>query len=705
MKRKAELPELLSPAGDFRCLLAAVAAGADAVYVGGKRFGARAYAKNFDTEELSRAVRYCRLHGVKLYVTVNTLVLDKELSEVVDYARELYRIGVDALIIADLGAMAAIHRVLPDLELHASTQMSVHNSLGVDEAAELGALRVVLARELSLENIKIATENSAVETEVFLHGALCVCHSGQCLFSSLVGGRSGNRGECAQPCRLPYNGKYPLSLSDLSLSAHIPALIDSGVASLKIEGRMKSAEYVYTVTKIYRRLLDEHRAATKEEDAELRRAFSRGSFTDGYFVGNPDGKMTGVRSEEDKAESRSIAEMTFEPRCVSVTMNAEFKLGEPSMLTVSDGKRSVTVYGAVPRRAENAPLTREALAERLGKLGGTFLTLDGVSISLDEGINLSPAEVNALRRSGVEALLSTERSDTASKKNEAVDTPAKSKAKRAPSSLISAEFLSADAYYSVAKSSPDALGYFDLVFLPIAEKATGNVGVSIPPVVTDTELTKIRELLIEHKENGVKYALCSNLGALRLARERGLTPVGNFRLNVTNGESLSVYSERGAERVILSPELTLPQARDIGGSVIGYGRIPLMLTERCFIKENFGCNNCNTAALTDRLGERFPLMREYGHRNLVLNSRITYIGDKPTELLRYSVRSVHFIFTTESPAEIKAAIAAFKSHSELGTTEVRRIGKNKAAPTRPAPSKGGSKSKKNGNKINKQRRY
>ena len=236
MKRKNNLPELLAPAGSFECLLAAVEAGADAVYVGGKKFGARAYAKNFDLDELSSAVRYCHLHGVKLYVTVNTLVLDLEMADVVEYAARLWEIGVDALIISDLGALAEIKKQVPDLELHASTQMSIHNTAGADAACGMGCVRAVLARELSLSDIRSVVENSRAEVEVFLHGALCVCHSGQCLFSSLVGGRSGNRGECAQPCRLPYNnGKYALSLKDLSSASLVRELVDSGVASLKIE--------------------------------------------------------------------------------------------------------------------------------------------------------------------------------------------------------------------------------------------------------------------------------------------------------------------------------------------------------------------------------------------------------------------------------------------------------------------------------------
>ena len=341
MKRKDRLPELLAPAGDRECLIAAVNGGADAVYVGGKAFGLRAFAKNFDTEDLIFAVRYCHLHGVKLYVTVNTLVYDREMKELSDYVHLLWRIGVDAVITADMGVIREIKRRVPKLEIHASTQLAVHNTAGVNEAFALGCKRVVVARELSLENIRAAVDNSEAEIEVFLHGALCVCHSGQCLMSSMVGGRSGNRGECAQPCRLPYNNsKYVLSLKDLSLASHVRELCESGVASLKIEGRMKSPEYVYHVTKIYRGLLDEQRDANKEEKKKLADVFSRGGFTDGYFIGKKDMPMTGIRTDTDKNASRSVQPADTELKRARVRAVVKIVLGEESEMTLIGEKGS-----------------------------------------------------------------------------------------------------------------------------------------------------------------------------------------------------------------------------------------------------------------------------------------------------------------------------------------------------------------------------
>ncbi len=671
MKRESALPELLCPAGDFECLVAAVSAGADAVYVGGKHFGARAYAKNFDTDELSRAVRYSHLHGVKLYVTVNTLVYDREMDGLVDYARTLYRIGVDALIVADLGAIAEIRRALPELELHASTQMSVHNTLGADAAYALGCKRVVLARELSHRDIVSVTESCRAEVEVFLHGALCVCHSGQCLFSSLVGGRSGNRGECAQPCRLPYNnGGYPLSLSDLSLAGHIEELIDSGVASLKIEGRMKSPDYVYTVTKIYRALLDERRMPTKEELSKLRRAFSRGGFTDGYFTGKTDQKMTGTRTEEDKQKTREAGGRVFEIERIPVRAEVTMRLGEPAEMILFTDTRSVSVTGDTPERAERSPLLKDEVLVRLSKMGNTLLSLDknDIALTLDEGINLSPASINSLRRAAAEAFESCDRELPE-------EIPREKRRTARQLSLRSALFLDEGAFREAFRREPSAFSDVDALFLPLfSDSYDGANGVYLPPVIMESELTSVKKKLEKAKKCGILYTLVGNIGQISLSRELGFVPVGDFRLNVTNSSSAAEYADMGVDSVVLSPELTLPQARDIGGSVIAYGRIPLMITERCFIRDSAGCDACGKFSLVDRLGERFPIIREYGHRNLVLNSRVTYMGDKKTELSALGLSS-HLIFTTESAEKICDINRRIFRGEALPDTEIRRVGK------------------------------
>ncbi len=671
MIRKNKLPELLAPAGDMECLYAAVAAGADAVYVGGKRFGARAFAKNFDMEELSRAVSYCHLHSVKLYVTLNTLIEDREMAEAVEYAAELYRIGVDALIVADVGVISAIRRCVPDLELHASTQMSVHSTLGADAAARLGVSRVVPARELSLADISSIVRDSRCEVEVFLHGALCVCYSGQCLFSSLVGGRSGNRGECAQPCRLPYNGeKYPLSLKDLSLANHIPELIDSGVASLKIEGRMKSPAYVYTVTSIYRRLLDEGRNATAKERDDLRRAFSRGGFTDGYFVGKTHSPMTGIRSDADKEDSRALSADCASPLRARVRAAVTMRLGEPSEMTLTDGVRGVTVLGAVPQSALNAPLTADAVRARLSKMGNTYLSLDpsDIDVTLDESVNLPPSAINALRRDAAEAF------ESARRELSAVTYQPTEEKKKQDKPLLTAQFFSADAYRKIDDALLDRI---DISFTPLMndEGKYPAKGVYLPAVIFDSQLAEVVTALENAKKQGVMYALVGNIGQIELVLSLGFTPIGDFRLNATNLESATAYQKMGVSHLILSPELTLPKARDVDGAIITYGRVPLMITERCFMEENFGCRGCSSCALTDRKGERFPMIREYPHRNIILNSVPTYMGDRGRELSEYRLPSHHLLFTVETAAEITDILRRHLKGQPLSTDRVRRVGR------------------------------
>ena len=673
MYHKNTLPELLAPAGDMECLYAAVAAGADAIYVGGKRFGARAFAKNFDIDELSLAVEYCHLHRVKLYVTVNTLIEDKEMAEAVAYARELYRIGVDALIVADVGLISALRRYVPDLELHASTQLSAHSTSGVEGAASLGASRAVVARELSLTDIKSVVESSSLEIEVFLHGALCVCHSGQCLFSSIIGGRSGNRGECAQPCRLPYNGgKYPLSLKDLALCDHIPALIESGVASLKIEGRMKSPDYVYTVTSIYRKLLDEGRAATAEEFDRLRKAFSRSGFTDGYFTGKISSPMTGIRSDEDKKETKSLSTEKIQPIRHEVKARVRLKLGEPSEMEIYDGEKSVTVYGTAPVEAQSSPLDAPSVTARLAKMGNTFLSLNpsDIELTLDSGINLPPSALNALRRDAAAAFQSQRR-----ELEEINYIP--ERVKKSAKSLTTAQFFSEESFLDALAKEPSLLNHIDIAFLPLTshpESLRRTGAVYLPPIILDSELCEVDEMLENAKNQGVMYALVSNIGQIELVKSKNMTPIGDFRLNVTNIESRIQYEKMGVSHLILSPELTLPKARDIGGGLITYGRIPLMITERCFISDCFGCKGCKTAALTDRKGEKFPMRREFSHRNIIFNSLPTYMGDKKGELSSFGLNSSHLIFSVESGREIVSAVKAH-SFGEALPQKVRRVGR------------------------------
>ncbi len=667
MRRTAKLPELLSPAGSPEALLAAVSAGADAVYLGG-RYSARAYAKNFDAAALSDAVRYAHLYGVKVYIALNTLMFDRELPSFLSYTEEVAATGVDAAIVADRGVMALLTRYLPSLPLHASTQAFIHNTDTANYYASLGAERVVLARELSLDAIRTVTAESAPEIEIFVHGALCVSHSGQCLFSSLVGGRSGNRGECAQPCRLPYGGdKYPLSLSDLSLAGHIPAILASGVSSLKIEGRMKSPSYVAGVTRIYRRLLDEGRRATRDEMSELEALFSRSGFTDRYFVGRHCEPMTGIRTDANKAESREREEsFTIIPK--SIRGVAKIRRSLPATLTLTLGERSVTVTGDVPAEAKSAPMDEGEVKRRLRRLGGSPLTMaeEDLSVVLDEGLFLPAGSLNSLRRAAVEALLDTGRAVTPTVYTPPVTAPA---AAVLPHRTAHCRTVP-QACVCVAS------GFLDRIYLPLTTVATEEVpagcGCAMPPVITDAERPTVVAHLEAAHAKGCRYALCESYGQLALVRERGFTPVGGHRLNITNAETVAALRREGIDDLLLSPELTAPRIANLDGRILAYGRIPLMLTERCFVRDGFSCRACDNAHLTDRRGVDFPLMREWEHRTVILNSLPTYLADRPELFRAAGSPREHYLFTIETEKECADILAAAAAKRPLDL-RVRRL--------------------------------
>ncbi len=664
------LPELLCPAGSPEALDAAIEGGADAVYLGGACFNARMNAHNFGGDALRSAVLRAHAYGVKVYLTLNTLVTDRELPDFVDAARHAAKAGVDALIVADLGGAAAIHRALPSMELHASTQMSGHNACSAELLKDLGFSRMVVAREISAEDLAKTVQNSPLEIEMFIHGALCVSHSGQCLFSSLVGGRSGNRGECAQPCRLPYTlGKraaYPLSLKDLSLAMHVPELIDCGVASLKIEGRMKSPEYVRDTTRIWRKLLDERRAATPEEMRALADAFSRGGFTDGYYKEQLDRRMLGVRSQDDKNVSRALEPFAGLSRKIPLALSARIQRGTPMELTVSNGAQSVTVTGATPQEAINAPLSREAVERNLSKLGGTLYTVGTLALSLDEGLMVPISLLNDLRRRAIEALQSAH----VPAQSHAFSPYVAQKATGTRHAHRSARF------YEASQITPRARAYFDRIYLPLGKETDGCDGVVLPPVIFEKDRPRVSQMLAKAVKIGARYAIVGNLGHLSLVRAAGLIPVGDFRLNATNEETVCALEKLGVPSVILSPELTLPQARDIGGdtSLIVYGRVPLMTLEKCVGKELGNCRACgqNAIMLKDRRGFVFPVLREWEHRSVIYNSLPTCMSDRRDALAKSRITAQHFLFSTESVGEVDAVIAAFEGGTPL-TQPVRRI--------------------------------
>ena len=702
---KKNIPELLSPAGSPAALRAAIAAGADAVYFAMPEFNARINADNFTPDSFAEGVELCHISGVRAYITLNTQLYDRERPDFLETAERAYLAGADAAIVGDLGAASLIKKYIPEFELHASTQLSGHCADAGVELSRLGFTRMVCAREMSLDDIKTFTERSPVEAEIFIHGALCVCQSGQCLFSSLVGGRSGNRGLCAQPCRLPYKtakGKsdYPLSLKDLSLASHITEIIDSGVASLKIEGRMKPADYVYRVTQIYRRLLDEGRNANADELRQLSDTFSRGgSFTDSYFTGRARGEMgkgmLGVRSDSDKERSKESAVQITDTRKSRVALSAEIKRGMPMKLSLTlcegDAERfkgidapTVTVYGDTPLDALTSPTTAESAIESLSKFGGTPFVNEGVAIVLDEGLMIPRSSLNALRRDAVKAL--TDKILEPYRKREGHIIPSSFDTDAPPAHRLTGGRMAV--FYDPAAITPRAKEYFDLIWLPLSayEKTPpqdlckgGVYGIALPSVVFDSELERVEKLISHAYGVGVRHIMIENIGQLPLARRRGMTVHAGMRLGISNSDTARVVRALGCEDMILSPELSIPRLRDISRSVpesgaIVYGRIPLMVTEKCLIRELSSCEECKrsggNATLTDRTGASFPVKRDLAHRSVIFNSTPTYTADVQSKLPPLGARL--FIFTVESGAEVDKIINAYEKGLPHGG-KVRRI--------------------------------
>ena len=663
--------ELLSPAGSPETVIAAVQNGANAVYLGMGDFNARRGAKNFNEEELEKAVRYCHIRGCKVYLTLNTLVNDREMNAALETARLANAVGVDGLILQDLGLASVIRRALPDIPLHASTQMSIHNLSGVEAAAELGMKRVVLARELSLEQIRFITKHSSVETEVFVHGALCFCHSGQCYMSSLIGRRSGNRGMCAQPCRLQYSlggrmDDYPLSLKDNCLIEHLQELEEAGVASLKIEGRMKRPEYTAIVTEIYAKALRERRLPSREEMERLEQSFSRQGFTDGYFTGKKE-NMFGVReeSEADIDKLYAAARKAYaegEMRRVGIHFYTVCRQGEPIKAIAFDdeGHRTVAV-GPVPEPAKRQGLTEQYLMDQMLKTGGTPYFVAENRAKTDKGLFLPAAAINELRRRLISDL-TDERAKPPVRRGyrmpyAPVNVPVVSDPVRI-FQVRAAEQLTEE----LAELKPDYI-YVPAMLMaedfsllrPFLDCGAKPVAV-LPRVITDDQVPILYTALGKLFDFGVNEALVGNLGQIVMARRSGMKLRGDFGLNVFNSYSMEVLRDADFLSATASFELRLAQiramAKPLDTELIVYGRLPVMVSDQCVIKESAGRCNCQQPAqMADRMGSVFPVVKEFGCRNVIYNAHKLYLADKQEDLYAAGLWGLRMLFSTESPRE------------------------------------------------------
>ena len=676
--------ELLAPAGSMEALRAAVCNGADAVYLGADTFNARMNARNFSAADLQEAVVYCHVRGVKVHLTLNTLVLDREMPRAAELIRLAASCGVDAFIVQDLGVVSLCRQLAPDVPIHASTQMSIHSLEGVMEAAALGCSRVVLARELPAEEIAHICKRSPVEIEVFVHGALCMCYSGQCYLSSVIGRRSGNRGQCAQPCRLPYgygrfeSTRYPLSLKDNCLVGELDELRRMGVASIKIEGRMKRPEYVAIVTRAYRTVLNGGKLMPSDLQ-ELETAFSRQGFTDGYFRGQTGSDMFGRRQEgEDTADLFASARATYEqgePQRIGVRFYAMIRRGEPAQLAVEDPDGNLCrTRGPVPEQAVYRSLTPQDLEQQLKKTGGTPYLCTAVRSSLDPDLMLPASAINAMRRDVI-AELTAKRGRAAPAHLNAYDEPPRYDGIAGEPQLTIAVRTAGQITSRMLSMKPTVL------YVPLSELAEHpdlpqrvsvetQLAAILPRVIWSGELAPVARQLRTVYEMGVRQVLAGNLGQLHIARAAGFAVRGDFGLNIVNSRAMRYLREQGLDSQLLSFELTLPQIRDISKAVpaelLIYGRLPLMLMENCVMKNRTGICACQTGTvrLVDRVGEEFPIVKDPGTcRNVLLNGKKLYLLDKKDALRGMGLWALRLQFTTENPGEIDKVLMDYQGRA------------------------------------------
>lgn len=645
------MTRILSPAGDFDSLRAAVYAGADEVYFGLSSFNARAGAANFDISSAAKAIDFCRLYGVGVDITLNTLLYGREYAQALKMVEELEKASPpDAYIIQDAALGRELLRAFPSVTLHASTQMQIHGSYAAPVLKKLGFSRAVLAREMDKEEIA-AFAKCGLETEVFVHGAICVCRSGACLMSSMIGKRSGNRGECAYPCRMEYNGAYPLSLKDMCLARHIPELISLGVDALKIEGRMRTPEYVYGVTLVYRRLVDERRAATDAEMRYLSDLFSRSGFTDGYFTGKRGVSMFGVRTERDKARTAET-KTEIKEKLIPASIAAVSPENAPFELTLSARGTSVTVKEDIRLPAQNRAATAADVEKQLVKLGGTPFCVNETNIDIAPNGFYPVSALNALRRTAVERLMRALTELSMPQRTEKTPLPASANAPKERALYIR---------FEGKEISETAFARAGVAVIPLvneklwerfAKTDAKKLSLLLPGFIFENDVPKIKELLAKAKAARIGRVTLPNLSFLPLCE--GFIPDGGYELNCISPYTARLLYDLGFDTVCASPEAK--DASFCDGAVV-YGRIKLMETRNCIIKNCGKCTDGAGGALRDRTGASFPVECGPGHTNIIYNSVPVWYLDKP-----YGFSPV-IVFTRESAAEQDSILRACDAHS------------------------------------------
>ena len=669
--------EVLAPAGSMESIYPAVRMGADAVYLGATSLSARSFAQNFDENQLKTAVEYCHARGVKVYLACNTLVHDSELAQAMKTIEYACSLPVDALIIQDLGLASLVHKVAPNMRLHGSTQMSVHTLAGVEMLYNMGFKRVVLSRELSEKEIEEIAKESPIELEVFVHGALCMSVSGQCYFSAMLGSRSGNRGACAQPCRLPFCAEggtgHDLSLKDISLIKHLRRLQEMGVASAKIEGRMKRPEYVALAVAACRSSLD-----TGKVDAELEEklgtVFSRSGFTDGYYTGKRGVEMFGIRSKENVTSAtnkffNSVHTMyKDEKQNIPLDVKLEIHSEKESVMTVTDddGNTSKAV-GDIPQKAIKIALTEEKCRSYIQKTGGTPFFVRNFECELDDGLSMTANSLNTLRRNCLDGMMHkrtirkpVEFSEIEfPRTNTRMNKRPKNFRARFTSCNVTDEFLDSELIYVPINCRDEE--YNSLLDRGFA------VAVEIPRGMFGME-KYLYERLKKIKSLGINEVLASNIGAVMMAKKLDMDIHGGFGLNIMNTASLEWAESVGLMDTEVSFELTLEQISELGGKIpigiVSGGRLPLMLTRNCPAQnDGKGCKSCkNAPMLKDRKNVEFP-MQCYGACTEILNSVPVILSDRKNEI--HGVDFEVLRFSVENSVEIGENLQLFNSEKPL----------------------------------------
>ena len=665
--------EVLAPAGSMESIYPAVRMGADAIYLGATTLSARSSAQNFNREELKTAVEYCHARGVKVYLACNTLVHDSELTQAMQVIEYACSLPVDALIIQDLGLASLVHKAAPNMRLHGSTQMSVHTLAGVEMLYNMGFKRVVLSRELSEKEIEEIVKESPIELEVFVHGALCMSVSGQCYFSAMLGSRSGNRGACAQPCRLPFcvegGTGHDLSLKDISLINHLRRLQEMGVASAKIEGRMKRPEYVALAVAACRSSLDTGKVDADLEE-KLGTVFSRSGFTDGYYTGKRGVEMFGIRSKENVTSAtnkffNSVHTMyKDEKQNVPLDVTLDIHSGKESVMRVSDdnGNTSCAV-GDIPEKAIKIALTAEKCRSYVQKTGGTPFFVRNFECNLDDGLSMTALSLNSMRRSCLDDILNQRKIRKPVEFSEIEFPQTNTRMKKRPKNFR-ARFTSCNV--------PDEFLDSELIYVPIncRDEEYNSlldrgfaVAVEIPRGMFGME-KYLYERLKKIKSLGINEVLASNIGAVMMAKNLNMDIHGGFGLNIMNTASLEWAEAVGIMDTEVSFELTLEQISELGGKIpigiVSGGRLPLMLTRNCPAQnDGKGCKSCkNAPVLRDRKNVEFPIQC-YGACTEILNSVPVILSDRKNE-----IRGVDFEvlrFSVENSVEIGENLQLFNS--------------------------------------------